>query len=102
MKRMLDKFGKLITASFFIIGIGIITFLMVIPMYGLFGIDTDLPGLIILIAGIVVLIIGIILRKKLHGWKLILLIILAAILSLPVLFLIAGLVYYLFTGKPLG
>jgi hypothetical protein len=102
MRRLLDKFGKLITASFFIMGIGIVTFLLVIPLYGYFGIDTDVLGLLIFVAGLVVLIAGIIHRKKLRGWKLIILSILAAILSLPVLFLIAGLIYYVFTGKPLG
>jgi len=102
MRQLINKFGRLITASFFIMGIGLLTAILVIPLYGLFGIDTDVLGLLILEAGVVVLILGVINRYKLHGWKLIALSILAALLSLPVLFLIAGLVYYVFTGKPLG
>ena len=96
------RFGKLITASFFVMGIGIIAFLLTPILYGLWGIDTDLIGLIILTTGLAICIIGIIRRKKSHGWKLAILIIVAAVLLLPVLSLIASLIYYLITGKPLG
>ena len=96
------RFGKLITASFFVMAIGIIAFLLTPILYGLWGIDTDLIGLIILTTGLAICIIGIIRRKKLHGWKLAILILLAVVLLLPVLSLIASLIYYLITGKPLG
>ena len=102
MRRLVERFGKLITASFFVMGIGIIAFLLTPILYGLWGIDTDLIGLIILTTGLAICIIGIIRRKKSHGWKLAILIIVAAVLLLPVLSLIASLIYYLITGKPLG
>ena len=102
MRRLVERFGKLITASFFVMGIGIIAFLLTPILYGLWGIDTDLIGLIILTTGLAICIIGIIRRKKLHGWKLAILIIVAVVLLLPVLPLIASLIYYLITGKPLG
>lgn len=99
---MVKRFGKLITAAFIIIGIGIVTFLLVIPLYGYFGIDTDIIGLTIITIGLVVLLLGIIHRKKLRGLKLWVLVILAALLSIPTLMLIVSLIYYLITGKPLG
>jgi len=102
MKRIVEKFGKLITASFFVMGIGVITFLLTPLLYGLWGIDSDLPGVLIVDIGLVILIIGIIRRKKLHGWKLVVLTILVAVLCLPILSLFASLIYYLITGKPLG
>lgn len=102
MKRLVAKFGKLITASFIIMAIGIITFLLVIPLYHFFEIDTDVIGLTILITGLAILLIGVILRKKLHGWKLIILSIIAAVLCIPILILIVTTIYYLITGEPLG
>ena len=102
MKKMIKKFGKLTVASFFVMGIGIVLFLLTPVLYGLWGIDTDLIGLIILTTGLAILLIGIIRRKKLRGWKLVVLAILAAVLLLPWIPLIVSLVYYSITGKPLG
>ena len=102
MKRLVNRFGKLITASFFVMGIGVITFLLTPLLYGLWGIDSDLPGVLIVDIGLVNLIIGIIRRKKLHGWKLVGLVTLASVLSIPILFSVVSLIYYLITGKPLG
>ena len=102
MKRLVGRFGKLITASFFVMAIGIIVFLLTIPLYANFGIDTDIIGLVIFTVGLAICVIGIIRRKKLHGWKLVVLAILAAVLLLPILPLIVSLIYYLITGKPLG
>jgi hypothetical protein len=99
---MLKKFGKLITASFIVMAVGIITFLLVFPLYHFFRIDTDIIGLLIVILGIVLCLIGVIRRYRPHGWKLVLLIIVIVVLCLPLLSLIVSLVYYLFTGKPLG
>jgi hypothetical protein len=99
---MLKRFGKLITASFIIMGIGIVTFLLVIPLYGYFGIDTDIIGLIVITIGLVILLLGIIRRYKLHGFKLVVLAILALLLCIPTLSLIVSLIYYLIAGKPLG
>ena len=102
MKKMIKRFGKLTVASFFVMGIGIVLFLLTPLLYGNFGIDTDLIGLIIFTTGLAICIIGIIRRKKLRGWKLVVLAILAAVLLLPWIPLIVSLVYYSITGKPLG
>jgi hypothetical protein len=102
MKRLVERFGKLTTASFVIMAIGIVVFLLTIPLYANFGIDTDIIGLIIFTIGLAIFIIGIIRRKKLHGWKLIVLGILTAVLLLPTLSFIITLIYYLITGKELG
>ena len=102
MKRLVERFGKLITASFIVMGIGVIAFLLTPLLYGLWGIDSDLPGVLIVCIGLVICITGIIRRNKLHGWKLVVLIILAVFLCLPLLSLFASLIYYLITGKPLG
>ena len=102
MNRLLERFGKLTTASFVIMAIGIVVFLLTIPLYANFGIDTDIIGLIIFTIGLAIFIIGIIRRKKLHGWKLIVLGILTAVLLLPILSFIITLIYYLITGKELG
>jgi hypothetical protein len=101
MKRLVARFGKLITASFIVIAVGIVVFLLVIPLYANFGIDTDIFGLIIFTIGLAICLIGIIRRKKLHGWKLVVLMILTVVLFLPVLSLIVSLFYSLITGNPL-
>ncbi len=102
MKRLVSRFGKLITASFVVMAVGIVVFLLVIPMYAYFGIDTDIIGLTIVTVGLAICIIGIIRRKKPRGWKLVVLATLAAFFLLPILPMIASLVYYLIKGKPLG
>jgi hypothetical protein len=102
MKKMINRFGKLITVSFFIMGIGIIVFVLSLPLYIYYDIDTDILGFSIILIGLVIFIIGIIRRKKLSRVKLALLITLASVLSIPILSLIASLIYYLITGKELG
>jgi len=102
MRKMINKFGKLITASFFVIGIGIIVFILSLPLYIYYNIDTDIIGFSIVLIGLVIFIIGLIRRKKPSGVKLALLIALASILSLPILSGIASLIYYFITGKELG
>ncbi|MBM3172661.1 MAG: hypothetical protein FJ022_02725 [Chloroflexi bacterium] len=102
MSRIVRRFGKLITASFFVMGIGVLAFLLTPLLYGLWGIDSDLPGILILVIGLVIFIIGIIRRKQPHGWKLVLLAILSAVLCLPILSFIVSLIYYLITGKAIG
>jgi hypothetical protein len=99
---VVKRFGRLITASFFVMGLGIVTFLLVIPLYAWFRIDTDILGLIILDIGLIMLTIGIILRRKLRGFKLAVLVVLSAILSIPVWMLIVTTIYFLITGKPMG
>jgi hypothetical protein len=100
MNSLTGRFGKLITASFFVMGLGILLFLLTPLLYGLWGIDTDLLGLIILTTGLSILLIGIIRRKQLHGWKSVILSILAGIFLLPLVSLIISTIYYLITGKP--
>jgi len=102
MKKMIEKFGKLITASFIIIGIGIIIFILSFPLYIYCNIDTDIIGFLIILIGLMIYIIGLIRRKQLHGVKLVALVILASVLGVPILSLIVSLIYYLATGKPLG
>jgi len=102
MNRLVERFGKLTAASLIVMAIGIVLFVLTIPLYAKFGIDTDIIGLIIFTIGLAICVIGIIRRRKLHGWKLIVLEILAAILLLPTLSLIVSLIYYLITGKELG
>src|SRR4030042_699792 len=99
MKRLVEKFGKLITASFIVMAIGIVVFLLTIPLYTYFEIDTDIFGFIIFSIGLAICIVGIIRRKKLQGWKLVVVAILVAVFCLPGLSLIVSLIYYLITGK---
>ena len=102
MRKAINRFGKLITASFFIMGIGVIVFILSFPLYIFYEIDTDIIGFSIVLIGLVIFIIGVILRKKPSGVKLALLIALASILSLPILGGIASLIYFLITHKELG
>jgi len=95
------KFGKLTMVSFVVMGIGLVTFLST-PIWLQFGIDVDIPGFFILMAGIAIFNIGLIRRKKLSGVKLVVLVVLTSVLSIPMLFLIASLIYYLITGEELG
>ena len=102
MKKMIKKFGKLITASFIIMGTGAILFLLTPLMLYAWNMDTDVLGLIIVLDGLMIYIIGLIRRKKRSRVKLVLLVILASVLGIPNLPLIVSLIYYLITGKPLG
>jgi hypothetical protein len=102
MKKMINRFGKLITASFFVMGIGLIVFLLSFPLYIFYDIDTDIIGFLIVLIGLVIFIVGHIRRNKPHGVMLALFIALASILSLPILSLVASLIYYLIAGKELG
>jgi hypothetical protein len=102
MKKLIERFGKLATASFFIMAVGVIAFLLTPLLYGLWGIDSDLPGLIIVCVGLAIYVIGTIGKKKLRGWKMVVLAIIAAVLLLPTVPLFISLAYYWITGKPLG
>jgi hypothetical protein len=39
MRRLVARFGKLITASFAVMAIGVLVFLLSLPLYAAFGID---------------------------------------------------------------
>jgi hypothetical protein len=99
---MVNRFGWLIIASFIVMAIGIVLFCLTPVLYGNYGIDTDIIGLTIFTTGLAICIVGIIRGKKPHGWKLIVLIILAALLLLPLVPLIVTSIYFLITGKSLG
>jgi hypothetical protein len=98
----INKFGKLIIASFFLMGIGIIAFLLTPLLYGLWGIDSDIPGMLIVFLGLVLFIVGWILNRKPSKGVKIALIVLASLLSIPLLMFIVTTVIYLITGQPLG
>jgi hypothetical protein len=83
-------------------GFGILLFLLTPLFLNYLNLDVDILGFTIFIIGLAICIIGIIRRKKLHGWKLIVLAIIAAILCLPILTLIVTTIIYLITGTPLG
>ena len=102
IQKGVNKFGKLIIASFFLMGIGLIAFLLTPLLYGLWGIDSDLPGVLIVIVGVILFIVGWILNKKPRKGVKITLIVLASLLSLPILSAIASLVYFAITRRPLG
>lgn len=67
MKTLIEKFGKLITASFIVMSIGTVLFLLGFPLYIYFQIDTDIIGLMIFTTGIAIGFIGIIRRYHLQG-----------------------------------
>src|SRR4030042_5722320 len=102
MKKIIEKFGKLTTASFIIMGVGIIVFILSFPLYIYYNIDTDIIGFSIVLLGLVIFLIGIIRRKKPGRVKLALLIALISVLSIPILSLVVSLIYYFITGKELG
>jgi hypothetical protein len=58
MKKLVERFGKLITASLFFMGIGFVVFLLTPLLYGFWEIDTDIPGAFIFIIGVIVCIVG--------------------------------------------
>ena len=102
IQKGVNRFGKLIVASFFVMGIGLIAFLLTPLLYGLWGIDSDLPGMLVVFLGLVLFIVGWIINRKPRKGVLIALIVTASLLSLPILFTIASIIYYLITRQPLG
>jgi hypothetical protein len=101
IQKGINRFGKLGVASFFLMGIGLIAFLLTPLLLTLWNIDSDLPGVLIVNVGVVLFLVGLILRKPSRTRRIIY-IVLASILSLPILFTIVTLIYYLITGQPLG
>jgi hypothetical protein len=99
MKKVIEKFGRLITASIIIMGVGYLIFLVPPLMLSLFNMDTDILGAFIMLIGLMIYIIGVTRKKELNRLKLIILGELSAILSIPVAALIFLLFYYLITGK---
>src|SRR4030042_3044412 len=102
MMKKIKKLGKLKITSFIIMGIGLVIFLLTPLFLFLWEMDTDIIGIIILFLGIVIYIAGVLRGKKLDRVKRILLIILASLLSIPILILILQLIYFLITGTNIG
>jgi uncharacterized membrane protein YidH (DUF202 family) len=92
MKKMIRKFGKLITTSFIIMGVGLVTFLST-PIWLQFGMDTDLLGLFIILIGLDIYVIGLIRRKNLGRVKLVALITLGSVLSIAILTCVVGFIF---------
>jgi hypothetical protein len=92
MKKMIKRFGKLITTSFIIMGVGLVAFLST-PIWLQFGIDTDIFGFFIILIGLEIYTIGLIRRKNLGRVKLVALITLVLVLSLATLSFVVGLIF---------
>jgi len=102
IQKGINKFGKLGVASFFLMGIGLLAFLLTPLFYGLWGIDTDLPGVLVVFLGVVLFIVSWIIKRKPRKGVKIALIVTASLLSIPILITIASLIYFLITRRPLG
>lgn len=89
---MVKKFGKLITASFIVMAVGLVTFLST-PIWLQFGIDTDIPGLFIILIGLEIYIIGLIRRKNLGRVKMVALITLGSVVGIAILTSIVGFIF---------
>jgi hypothetical protein len=64
MKRLVKRFGKLMTASFFLMGIGVIVFLLTPLSMWLWDADIDISGAFIFIIGAILCAVGSIRRVK--------------------------------------
>jgi len=63
MKKLVLKFGRYNVATFILMGIGLILFLLTPLLIWLFDIDSDIIGLLIFIIGLVLWIVGLLVRK---------------------------------------
>ena len=63
MKRLVRKFGKYNVATFIIMGVGVILFLLTPLLLWLFDFDSDILGFLIFLIGLVMWIVGFIARK---------------------------------------
>lgn len=72
MKRLVLRFGKYNVATFVIMGVGLILFLLTPLLYTLWNFDSDIPGVLIFLIGLAMWIVGLIVRirsVKQIGWK---------------------------------
>lgn len=103
LNRLVGKYGKLIVVSCAVMLIGIIVFLISIPLFIFTGIDLDVIGFFTFVIALAFFIIGIVKKQKLKGWRLIVLTVIAAMLLLTTAVpLLKSTVQYLLTRKPLG
>ena len=63
MKRLVRKFGKYNVATFIIMGVGVILFLLTPLLLWLFDFDSDIFGFLIFLIGLVMWVVGLIVRK---------------------------------------
>jgi len=63
MKRLVRKFGKYNVATFIIMGVGVILFLLTPLLLWLFDFDSDILGFLIFLIGLVMWVVGLIVRK---------------------------------------
>jgi len=89
---LIEKFGKLIIASFIVMGVGLFAFLST-PIWLQFGIDTDILGLFIFLVGLEIYIIGLIRRNKLSRIKRVALVTLCSVLGIAILVFVTGLIF---------
>ncbi len=66
MKRIVRKFGKYNVATFVIMGVGLITFLLTPLLIWLFGIDSDIFGFFIFLIGLAMYMLRLIIKKVLR------------------------------------
>ena len=62
MKRLVRKFGKYNVATFVIMGVGLILFLLTPLLLWLFDLDSDIVGFLIFLTGLAMWIVGLIVR----------------------------------------
>ena len=63
MKRLVRKFGKYNVATFIIMIVGVILFLLTPLLLGLFDFDSDILGVLIFLIGLVMWVVGFIIRR---------------------------------------
>jgi len=63
MKRLVSKFGEYNVATFIIMSVGIILFLLTPLLLWLFDFDSDILGVLIFLIGLLLWVVGLIVRK---------------------------------------
>ncbi len=63
MKRLIKRFGKYNTATFIIMAVGVLLFLLTPLLIWLFNFDSDILGVLIFIIGLLMWLAGLIVRK---------------------------------------
>ena len=62
MKKLAGKFGKYNVTAFFIMGVGVILFLLTPLLLWLFDFDSDIFGVLIFLIGLVMFLVGLFIR----------------------------------------
>lgn len=95
MQKMTKRAGKLKTASFIVMGVGLVIFLST-PIWLQFGIDTDILGFLVFLIGLLIYNIynlELIHSKNLGRLQLLARIALVSVLSLVILMFVVGLIF---------